>query len=178
MSHSHSHGHRHSHRHSHGHSHNHSRSRSPTHTPLGTLNRSFKMEVAPASPPKHDHHSHEPDRDHGDHDHHDHDHENHTRAQPSGMQARNRTPSPLTAVNGWKRSSTSGGKPLMTPTNASFAGHYKAPVDKAAGPAHDHFAERSRFTNLLLPHTAKWPMLHSIMTEKDSRRIFYFMRCV
>lgn len=66
----------------------------------------------------------------------------------------------------------------MTPTNASFAGHYKAPVAKTTTPAHDPSAERSRFTNFMLPHTAKWPMLHTIMTEKDSRRIFYFMRCV
>jgi hypothetical protein len=28
---------------------------------------------------------------------------------------------------------------------------------------------------MLLPYTAKYPLIHAIMTEKDSRRIFYFM---
>jgi hypothetical protein len=31
---------------------------------------------------------------------------------------------------------------------------------------------------MVLPYTESWPLLHSIMKEKDSRRIFYFMRCV
>jgi solute carrier family 30 (zinc transporter), member 5/7 len=35
---------------------------------------------------------------------------------------------------------------------------------------------RSRFTNFLLPFVLRWPLLHTIMAEKDSRRIFYFMR--
>lgn len=170
----------HSHNRGHGHGHKHSRSRSPA--PLGTLNRSFKFEVSsPASPPKHTHHH---DHDHGplddtphSHDHHDHhDHDPDPFPHRSPMQARDNTPSPLSAVNGWKRSSTSGGKPLVTPTNASFYGHYTAPAAKTTPPAHDHSVERSRFTKMLLPHTAKWPMLHAIMTEKDSRRIFYFMR--
>lgn len=168
----------HSHNRGHGHGHKHSRSRSPA--PLGTLNRSFKFEVSsPASPPKHTHHhDHGPLDDtphsHDHHDHHDHNHDPFPHRSP--MQARDNTPSPLSAVNGWKRSSTSGGKPLVTPTNASFSGHYTAPAAKTTPPAHDHSAERSRFTKMLLPHTAKWPMLHAIMTEKDSRRIFYFMR--
>lgn len=42
---------------------------------------------------------------------------------------------------------------------------------------HDHEknATRSLFTRMLLPYTAKYPLIHAIMTEKDSRRIFYFM---
>lgn len=35
---------------------------------------------------------------------------------------------------------------------------------------------RSRFTNMILPFVLQWPLLHTIMAEKDSRRIFYFMR--
>jgi zinc transporter 5/7 len=31
---------------------------------------------------------------------------------------------------------------------------------------------------LLLPYTSRWPLLHAIMTEKDSRRILYFMSYV
>ncbi|KAI1431853.1 cation efflux protein [Xylaria sp. CBS 124048] len=40
---------------------------------------------------------------------------------------------------------------------------------------HDHSHNYSRFTGLLLPYTSKWPLVHAIMTDKDSRRIFYFM---
>jgi hypothetical protein len=29
-----------------------------------------------------------------------------------------------------------------------------------------------------LPYTKGWTLLHSILKDKDSRRIFYFMRCV
>ena len=43
---------------------------------------------------------------------------------------------------------------------------------------HDHSVKRSKFTTFLLTYTARWPLLHAVMTEKDSRRIFYFMRCV
>jgi solute carrier family 30 (zinc transporter), member 5/7 len=35
---------------------------------------------------------------------------------------------------------------------------------------------RSRFTNFILPFVLRWPLVHTIMADKDSRRIFYFMR--
>jgi zinc transporter 5/7 len=35
---------------------------------------------------------------------------------------------------------------------------------------------RSRITNFILPFVLRWPLLHTIMADKDSRRIFYFMR--
>jgi len=38
--------------------------------------------------------------------------------------------------------------------------------------------KRSRFTRTLLQYTERWTLLHSVLKEKDSRRIFYFMRCV
>ena len=38
---------------------------------------------------------------------------------------------------------------------------------------HDH---PSRFSEALLCLFQQWPLLHSILAEKDSRRIFYFMR--
>lgn len=34
---------------------------------------------------------------------------------------------------------------------------------------------RSKFTNLILPFVLRWPLVHTIMADKDSRRIFYFM---
>ncbi|OTB00555.1 hypothetical protein M426DRAFT_324221 [Hypoxylon sp. CI-4A] len=40
---------------------------------------------------------------------------------------------------------------------------------------HSHGAIYSKFTGLLLPYTSRWPLIHAVMTEKDSRRIFYFM---
>lgn len=48
-------------------------------------------------------------------------------------------------------------------------------------PSHSHshrrVEARSRFTRMVLPYTESLPLLHSILKEKDSRRIFYFMRC-
>lgn len=35
----------------------------------------------------------------------------------------------------------------------------------------------SRISRFMLDSSRKWPLLHSILVEKDSRRIFYFMWC-
>lgn len=168
----------------HGHGEMHSRSRS------GTLNRSFKLDATTSIPASQDHdHGHDHDHEHEhDHDHHhnafapaSHAHDDgshaHTHSDSRGrMQGRKNMPAPLLTGNGWKTSSTPAGKPLVTPTNAVFAGQYKPPTATLSKAAHDHSAERSRFTNALLPYTARWPLIHTLMTEKDSRRIFYFMR--
>lgn len=160
-----------SHRH-HGHKHGHSRSRSPS---FGSLNRSFKMDSSfgipsPSLDGEHDHghnhsHSHTHSEPHNQHHHH-----------ANSMQPRQNVPPPLLPSSGWKTTSTSMGKHLITPVTSSFAEQYEAPEAQGTEPPHDHSAERSRFTNMLLPYTSKWPILHAIMTEKDSRRIFYFMR--
>lgn len=97
-------------------------------------------------------------------------------------------PQPLNKAGHLKTGSTAGGKPLITPTNGSFDanGTYQAPSEAEAHDDHDHdhnhdhgeqdhSVKRSRFTALLLPYTAGWPLLHAIMTDKDSRRIFYFI---
>ena len=39
-----------------------------------------------------------------------------------------------------------------------------------------HEESHSRITGALLSATEDWPLLHKILSEKDSRRIFYFMR--
>lgn len=44
------------------------------------------------------------------------------------------------------------------------------------GHSHGTAEKRSRFTRTVLPYTEGWTLLHSILKEKDSRRIFYFMR--
>lgn len=44
---------------------------------------------------------------------------------------------------------------------------------------HQHTSQQgqpSRFSEMLLRSCRKWPFIHSILAEKDSRRIFYFMR--
>ncbi|KAI9831477.1 MAG: putative zinc transporter msc2 [Thelocarpon superellum] len=41
--------------------------------------------------------------------------------------------------------------------------------------ASDSPAKHSQFTGLLLDSTRDWPLAYSILSEKDSRRIFYFM---
>lgn len=44
---------------------------------------------------------------------------------------------------------------------------------------HDtHHHMPSRISRFMLDSSQKWPLLHSILAEKDSRRIFYFMWCV
>jgi zinc transporter 5/7 len=92
--------------------------------------------------------SHSHDHGHDHHGHHDHDHDHaHAHSHSHGH-------SDLTRLN------------LGSP---KFEAH-----------AHDHSnstqEKPSRFTSLILPQSEKWPLLHSILIEKDSRRIFYFMR--
>ena len=44
---------------------------------------------------------------------------------------------------------------------------------------HQHTSQQgqpSRFSEILIRSCQHWPLLHSILVEKDSRRIFYFMR--
>ncbi|KOS17451.1 putative zinc transporter cis4 [Escovopsis weberi] len=43
------------------------------------------------------------------------------------------------------------------------------------GRIHENPDKRSLFTRTLLAFTARFPLLHAILVEKDSRRIFYFM---
>ncbi|KAF4984848.1 hypothetical protein FZEAL_1 [Fusarium zealandicum] len=48
--------------------------------------------------------------------------------------------------------------------------------DHAHTHSHDeNNAKRSLFTRMILPHAARFPIIHAILIEKDSRRIFYFM---
>ncbi|KAL2133380.1 hypothetical protein VTI74DRAFT_2468 [Chaetomium olivicolor] len=92
---------------------------------------------------------------------------------------------PLGGNTQWKIESTPGGKSLISPTSAGFdaAGVYDAPTASPVRPHshshhhhdHDRLAERSRFTSLLLPYSSRWPLLHAVLTDRDSRRIFYFM---
>ncbi|TVY35159.1 putative zinc transporter [Lachnellula subtilissima] len=62
---------------------------------------------------------------------------------------------------------------------------YEPPVNDVHVEPHDHahpshkhshaVEPQSKFTSLVLPMVLRWPLIHTIMAEKDSRRIFYFM---
>ncbi|RFU27040.1 hypothetical protein B7463_g9313, partial [Scytalidium lignicola] len=99
---------------------------------------------------KSDHHDHDHDHEHHDHDH-DHDHHGH---------------------------------------DHTHVHNHDDCHDHAHDHKHDHSSHihvhhddhsgslietRSRFTSFLLPHVQQWPLFHIILTDKDSRRIFYFM---
>ena len=51
--------------------------------------------------------------------------------------------------------------------------HHQQQSTKLNIPEH---AQMSRFSEFVIQHIPHWPLLHSILAEKDSRRIFYFMR--
>jgi solute carrier family 30 (zinc transporter), member 5/7 len=103
---------------------------------------------------------------------------NHNHQNGNAVHSRGRMPPPsLSTMDGWMTEKTKGGKQLITPTASSFPTSIYEPPDHAnlQHNHHDHSAERSTFTNFLLRYTATFPVLHQIMTDKDSRRIFYFM---
>jgi zinc transporter 5/7 len=115
--------------------------------------------------------------------------------QDSGFR-RHRVPPPLENNSQWKIESTPGGRALISPSAASFdAASTYQPLTASRSRAnshshghdhhhhdhhhhHGHSFGRSRFTEFLLKFTPRWPLLHAVVSEKDSRRIFYFMRFV
>lgn len=156
--------------------HSHTLSHSPPRGPLGHA-RSYKTEAPNGSPNGHGHshvYGHTHSHSHA-HEHHEAQNHSHYRANSNHpIHHRPHIPPPLSSSNGWTTAATAGGKPLITPTHATFEKAYEAPPQSTK--PYDHgAASRSTFTNLLLPYTAKFPLLHTVMTEKDSRRIFYFM---
>ncbi len=61
---------------------------------------------------------------------------------------------------------------MITPTNTTFEKTYEAPSQLS----HSLSAgDQSWLTNFLLRHTSKYPLLHTIMTDKNSRRISYYL---
>lgn len=56
------------------------------------------------------------------------------------------------------------------PSRSSHHHHHSA-----AKPHSIEHGQMSRFSALLIQSVPPWPLLHSILAEKDSRRIFYFM---
>ncbi|KAH7165566.1 cation efflux family-domain-containing protein [Dactylonectria macrodidyma] len=108
-------------------------------------------------------------------------------------------PPPLNTLDGWTQEKTPGGKSVITPGPETATMPYSPPDrhdhdhhnhhdhDHSHSHGHDHghshshsdshenSANRSLVTRMLLPYTARFPIIHAIMIEKDSRRIFYFM---
>jgi len=166
--------HHHHHSSDHLHSHGHSHSHSPSPPSVSSLSPSRNRRDSRAN-------GHSRGRSHN----HDHNSSHHHANSTVSLQSRPDV-APLAPSSHWRTGSTAGGKPLITPTDSSFdlAHKYEAPSQSHSHHHHDHHdhhdhgAERSKFTGLLLNYTSKWPLLHAIMTEKDSRRIFYFMTFV
>ncbi len=172
------------HRHGHMQAH-HSNSPSQGSSTIGSLGHSWTP-PRPGKPNGAAHHHHGHGHGHGHEHEHEHEAHNHThyRANSSHpVQPRHHLPPPplLPGNNGWTTTVTPGGKAVITPTPATtttWEKGYEAPAPSTF-PLHDHGAQgRSRLTNLLLPLTARYPLLHAIVAEKDSRRIFYFMTYV
>ncbi|KAI1660695.1 cation efflux protein [Daldinia decipiens] len=181
--------------HNHGHSHSHSHPHSPSSFSHSRSTRSLQAYPQGQGLRADFNHSHDHDHDHDhghEHEHghnHDHDH-SHDHIDPDAqvharqnmtqyransfvpLQRRENRPSPL-------RPNT---EELPNPEKNDMMDAPKTPSYRAptATVIHDHAhggheATYSKFTALLLPFTSKWPLIHAIMTEKDSRRIFYFM---
>jgi hypothetical protein len=65
---------------------------------------------------------------------------------------------------------------ILTPTKVGLSSFEPPSGTVTVEHAHASAGERSRFTGLMLSYTEGISLLHSILIEKDSRRIFYFMR--
>lgn len=170
ITHSHSH-----HAHGHGHSHSHSPSRAIANTP-----RSMRQERSNGSL-----HSHSISESHPGHIN-EHAHSHNQGPGPAHNDDREPSPSPYAKT------------PYFAPTEFPPASPYDDPfgltndipmeqssyqpplatVHSHQGHAHTVASAepRSRFTGFLLPYVLRWPLIHTIMADKDSRRIFYFMR--
>ncbi|KAL2061869.1 hypothetical protein VTL71DRAFT_7247 [Oculimacula yallundae] len=179
---SHSHGHGHSHLHSHSHSH------SPGRSYAGSPQKALRPERSNGS--LHSHSRSEPHLDQGHtHSNHGHSHSsspsrgyNYVRDQQppqylptppnsNGMspisefpsQSHHHEPSPALSQMG-------SFEPALNAVNVIAHSHEHL---------HNHAPHveqpRSKFTSLILPFAMRWPILHTIMADKDSRRIFYFM---
>ena len=61
---------------------------------------------------------------------------------------------------------------FCVPSHSDHHQHHHQQSMKLNIPEH---AQMSRFSEFVVQHIPRWPLLHSILAEKDSRRIFYFM---
>jgi zinc transporter 5/7 len=167
--------------HSHGHGHLHAHSHSPSRQYSANTPRSLRQERSNGSL-----HSHSQSEPHLDHDHsHSHRH----------AHSRERSPSPYLPTppnsNGIPPIAAFE-KQIYEPSPApSQLGTFEPHLNSVnvIPHEHDHHSHahpppppveqpRSKITSFILPFVLRWPLLHTILAEKDSRRIFYFMRQV
>lgn len=164
----------HSHHH-HGHSHSHSPSRPyPINTP-----RSLKQERSNASL-----HSYSYSESHSNHVHshehsHSHSHSHEREVSPYLPTPPTSTGPPAVAFEKL---------PYESSPAISVLSSYEPPLNNVNVLPHDHDHDhhahtktvitdpRSKFTTFIIPFVLRWPLIHTIIAEKDSRRIFYFMR--
>lgn len=132
------------------------------------------------------HYTHRRDSSHSHSHSHSHQHQHHAR---TGSHASNRSatrdrprPVSLDVMDGWTLGKTTSGKSVIAHDGELASATPYSPPRQKHDNMHslptDRNAERSMITAAILPYTARFPIIHAIMTEKDSRRIFYFMMCV
>lgn len=168
------------HGHNHGHGHLHSHSHSPGRQYSANTPRSLKSERLNGSL-----HSHsisesylEPEHPHSHH--HNHSHQRERSSSPYLPTPPNSNGLPPIAAFEKQTYQAYEASPALSQASLYEPPSNHVPHDHSHhGHTHNHIppAEpRSRFTNFLLPFVLRWPLLHTILAEKDSRRIFYFMR--
>lgn len=183
------HGHGHVHSHAHSQSHSHSHSTSPSRTFSSNSPKNLRAERSNGSLHSHMHSSSESSLNHN------HEHDFRHLNTSAHSHKHDRIPSLPTPPN------SSVLPPLSGPFDKkleysplSQISSYEPPSNDIMPHSHDHHDHdhhdshihihgapkatdpRSRFTSFVLPYVQRWPLLHTIMAEKDSRRIFYFMR--
>ncbi|KAG9245760.1 cation efflux family-domain-containing protein [Calycina marina] len=176
----------------HNHLSSHSHTNSHSHTPRANHSRSLKQERSIGSSHSHAQseshlpHIHEHEHDHHGHSHdHNHNHNHNLNPNPS--------PYPLSPISNsadsvslrtivdekYEQAQFEGYQPPINIGDHSHGGHER----HARSHNHDHHIHkpstptgpRSRVTSFLLPYVLQWPLIHTIISDKDSRRIFYFM---
>ncbi|KAH7313195.1 cation efflux family-domain-containing protein [Rhexocercosporidium sp. MPI-PUGE-AT-0058] len=181
----HSHGHGHTHLHSHSHSHSPGRQHPPS------PQKALRSDRSNGS--LHSHSHSEPRLDHGHNNNHNHSHSH--SSSPSRGHSYMRE---LSTSSYLPTPPNSNGMSPISEFPKQLHQHEPSPALSQMGPfepslnavnvishshEHDHLHNhalhveqpRSKFTSLLLPFAMRWPLLHTILADKDSRRIFYFM---
>jgi zinc transporter 5/7 len=163
----------------HGHNHLHSHSHSPARQYPANTPRTLLVERSNGSM-----HSHSYSDSYTDHDHdHDHSHSHtHSHSHERGNSA-SYLPTPpdsngVTPVTKFEAPDHQLSPPLSESGSFGLSLSASNIIPHDHGHLHPHAAPvepRSKFTSFILPLVLRWPLLHTIMADKDSRRIFYFM---
>jgi solute carrier family 30 (zinc transporter), member 5/7 len=163
----------HGHNHSHGHLHSHSHSPGRQHS--ANSPRSLKPERSNAS-----FHAHSLSESHLEPEHtlsHQHSHSHAREPSPSPHLPTPPNSNGLPPIAAFEKQTCQTHE--LSPALSEVLPYEPPSYHNHHGHTHDHtpaVEPKSRFTNFLLPFVLRWPLLHTILAEKDSRRIFYFMR--